>query len=416
MGLLEWLGFREQWSLSSFRWLGHLLGAFLFCLAFVVFCASIAIFIHFFLALLTRGPYADDKAGEGIRNIGLVLAALFGAPFLVWRSIVLAQQAQTAAEALFNDKINAAVQELSARREVTRVVEQNGAEEVLRVWEDDLVSRVVAIDRLEGLVAEREDAAPRIVRLLAAYIRGNFQCNDLKPTEGLKIRKVPRMDLQKAVDCIGRILKTAAEVDDGHWRLDLTGCDFDGVIFATGYFRAVNFSKSRFEGSVLDEGMFEGCYFVGTLLNYGSFLSANLKGARFDYAVVNRPEPVPGGFVESLNMGDISGATFIGADISAIDYLGEADQIAKTFGTKDTKLSDNMRERKLPDVQFNKAIVMRRRVGKIDLTEEQQQLVDELEKSGFQNWSPHNSSDGITGHLVSKFFDELGMTSWPHKR
>ena len=415
MGLVEWLGFREKLSYSSTKWLGHLLGVALVVLTFLVVCAAAIMLGHFFMALFAQGPYSDDKAAEGIRNVGLVLAALFGAPFLVWRSIVLAQQAQTGAEALFNDKVNAATQELASRREVTRMILREDEEVILRELEDDLVSRVAAIDRLEGLVSERPDAAPRIVRLLAIYVRGNFPCQNRDPTENIKFRKTPRMDLQKAVDAIGRILATASEIDGSNWRLDLTGCDFDGVNFSSGYFRAVDFTQSRFEASIFNNGVFEGSLFYASLLNHGSFRKTNLKGARFDYITLNRPEPVPGGFVESINMGDITGATFIGADTSAIDYLGEANEIAKTFGTKDTKLSDNVRNRKLPDEQFRAAISLRQRSATAELTDQEQELVEKLEESGFQNWSPHESSDMITGHLVAKFFEDLGMTSWPHR-
>lgn len=416
LSLIEWLGFRRKPAYSNARWFGPILGAFLIGIAFILGMASLVTLVQFFMALFFAGPYSEDVSGESIRNIGLVLGALFGAPFLVWRSIVAAQQAQTAAEALFNDKVNAATQGLSSRRETTRVVQQGEQDVVLREWEDDLVSRVAAIDRLEGLVSEREEAAPRIVKLLATYVRGNFPCEGLELTEDLEVRRVPRMDLQKAIDAIGRILKIASEADPSHWRLDLKGCDLDGVSFASGYYRAVDFTGSRFEASFFNEGVFEGCSFIRCLLNYSSFHRANMRGARLDHIILNRPVPRPGGFARSINLADITGVTFIAADISALNYIGNAGVISKTFATKDTIISHAVRHRMLDPIAHDIAHLHRSLKDEEQLSEDDLNGIDELEKTGFQHWSPYDASDMATGALLDDFFEEMGMNEWPYAK
>ncbi len=130
-----------------------------------------------------------------------VLGAVVALPFTVIRIRLLHQQSETAQEALFNDKINAASRDLSARRTITRRVREvtysldgtnqisqefsdqdftivpnatnvrHGLWEFINAEEDDLVTRAAAIDRLEGLANERPDEAPRIARMLSIYIR-----------------------------------------------------------------------------------------------------------------------------------------------------------------------------------------------------------------------------------------------------
>ncbi|PHR56296.1 MAG: hypothetical protein COA43_14145 [Robiginitomaculum sp.] len=410
---IGWLGFRSKPDFPNGAWLGPIVGMLLFLLAIVLLFAAIMTLIDFILAVFRMGPYTNDDTGEAIRNIGLVLAALFGAPFLVWRTFVAAKLARISSESLFNDKIDSATHALTSQREITRIIEQDGNEVVLRQWEDDLVARMAAIDRFKDLVRENENFAPRIVRLLTIYIRVNFPCENFDLTEGLTIRRTPRIDLQKAVDTIGRIYKIAVQVDSSNWRLDLKGCNFDGVDFSRGYFRATNFSRCRFEASSFREGNFEGCLFYGSLLNYAGFFKTNLRGAKFDRIILNRPIPVLGGFVESINMGNITGASFIAADISALDYLGEADNISKTFGTKDTIISDSVREEMLSENDHRRAHSLRSRRKRTNMTEDQQQRVKNLEETGFQHWSPYDSTDGATGPLLENFYYEMKMKYWP---
>jgi hypothetical protein len=73
--------------------------------------------------------------------------------------------------ALFNDKVNAALQGLNSRRQITRVITAGGEEKILTEWEDDIVQRNGAIDRLEGLANERPSEVPRIASMLSVYVR-----------------------------------------------------------------------------------------------------------------------------------------------------------------------------------------------------------------------------------------------------
>lgn len=268
------------------------------------------------------------------------------------------------------------------------------------------------MDILENLCSEQPAYARRVVMLLATYIRGNFPALDLSATTGLEIRKVPRSDLQKAIDVIGRLNSKAREHDSSEWRIDLSYCELDGVNFSSGNFYAANLTRSRCEGSIMRNAIFEGALFYKALLNYTDFMRCNLRGARLDFCTINFPEPVSGGMVESVNFADTYGATFIAANISAIDYLGEPGEIKNTFGTKDTILAECVK--KLQPKPNEYAIGFRSLRSTRKKSDSSIRAEENLVATGFQNWPPYNHNDMAVGHHLAKFFKERGLTGWPY--
>jgi hypothetical protein len=184
----------------------------------VFFAISIAFAVLFFLALIaafvtivaTIRSVTNDLSDGVSLGLGALLVALLGAPFLIWRTLVAqrtleATQRQTELqeEAQFNDKINAAATDLAARRQVTRVAidpngdivrDKEGKETILTEWQDDLVTRAAAIDRLEGLAQEaieRDDYPPaqRIARMLSIYVQELSREYPPKPAPEFKSRE-----------------------------------------------------------------------------------------------------------------------------------------------------------------------------------------------------------------------------------
>ena len=104
-----------------------------------------------------------------ITGLTAVLGAVVSLPVTLNRLRLQREANRTADEALFNEKITEAAADLHARRECTTL--PYGARKQhapYDVWEDDVVRRNAAINRLEGLVEERmraqvEDAAKRDV-------------------------------------------------------------------------------------------------------------------------------------------------------------------------------------------------------------------------------------------------------------
>jgi len=280
--------------------------------AFVVFGAAyLALFILALLvtfALLGATLVGAELASGAPLGLGALLVALLGAPFLIWRTVVAQKTLDTAQrqtdlqdEALFNDKINAAATDLAARRQVTRVVQQDGKDVVLTEWEDDLVTRAAAIDRLEGLALEaleRADVAPaqRIARMLSIYVRELSETNppkqppidrwnemaegdeDMRPLNSDEIHSMTglrpddvsesamaqwsgtlrpaRRDMERAAQSLGRIIPIDrtlfARFDAQNVNLsscNLQGMDLRGLNFERALFRDANLIGARMSGS-----------------------------------------------------------------------------------------------------------------------------------------------------------------------
>lgn len=191
------------------RWLWLLLSAMIAALFIPALAAAIT--------LLTQIAFGDPAEGQQTSlGTGALIAAILGAPFIIWRTLVAQRQANTQEESLFNEKINAAAADLAARRQVTRVVNEGTDKEcILTEWQDDLVTRAAAIDRLEGLANERPDATPRIARQLSIYLRElSIEFPPVKiPKDLARVARrtfvqqiVPaRPDMERAAQTLGRL-------------------------------------------------------------------------------------------------------------------------------------------------------------------------------------------------------------------
>jgi len=410
---LNFARIRTEWP-SPPSWLGGFMGFLLISLAIIFGLLFLGVIIIFCMTLF--GSLSEDlqNRAESVRNVGLVIAAFVGFPFLIWRTLVASNQAQTSSEALFNDKITHAANDLAARKQLSHVSEQDGVFSVVNEWQDDAVVRSMAIHRLEGLANERPEFSPRISRMLASYIRGNFSASNLDPTLDLKVRSRPRMDLQDAVDALGRILKFAINYEEGNWRVDLTNTNFDGVNLGRGYFRAVNFSRSRFEAAILDAGNFQGAWFYEALLNHATFAKADFTGAHLNYATYNLPNIQAGGFNLAMGQAELKGVDFSGADISACTHIGGPNKISKTFGNADTKLYRRLHPKKPSEEELNTAYIFRSGSKEREYTEEQKAVFKKVDESGFQNWSPYKNNDGANYHIKLELMDKLGLNMWPY--
>ncbi|MHA6323507.1 hypothetical protein [Roseivivax sp. CAU 1753] len=105
-----------------------------------------------------------------LAGLTATLGAVVALPVTLNRLKLSREQTQTAKESLYNQKITEAAADLYARRQVT-LKDEDGAYKAHDVWEDDIVRRSAAIDRLEGLVDELPQNAKRVVRLLCLYVR-----------------------------------------------------------------------------------------------------------------------------------------------------------------------------------------------------------------------------------------------------
>lgn len=295
--LADWLNLKSKPDFTKARPLGTFIGLCLLPFVIILIATLAATMWDFLRAAIRYGPYADDTTGEAIRNIGLVLAAFFGAPFLVWRTWVAARQTNLQDEALFNDKINAAATDLAARRQVTRVVEQDQKEVVLTEWEDDLVTRAAAIDRLEGLALEameRQDYAPaqRIARMLSIYVQELSRAYpSLNPPDDASTRGLrewahglipARPDMERAAQSLGRInpQDETMRAAFGPRNIDLRRCNLQGFDLRGLNLQGANLDMAHLQGADLRRAHLHGAHLGQAQLQGAELWRAKLQGAR----------------------------------------------------------------------------------------------------------------------------------------
>ncbi|MEL6886499.1 MAG: pentapeptide repeat-containing protein [Pseudomonadota bacterium] len=305
----------------------------LFALGFLVY-ASIALLLAAGVLVLIAGviglTFADGLSGQDdgqnflfyvLRLAGLttVLGAVIALPFTIFRLRLTTQQTKTAEESLFNEKINAATQGLYARRQKTEWKRKDGH---VHVWEDDIVQRNAAIDRLEGLAEENPAEIPRIARLLSVYVRElSHEVPPKDPPQGASPDDLrnwgtslrPRSDMQKAAQTLGRLHNVALKpLDNDEIDLrdaNLQGCDLNRLLF----------EKARFEGARM-----EGAHLVGARLQGANLGGAQLQGAYLVAAQLQGAHLV-GARLQGANLGGarLQGAYLVAAQLQGAD-LGAA--------------------------------------------------------------------------------------------
>ncbi|MCC5972053.1 MAG: pentapeptide repeat-containing protein [Pararhodobacter sp.] len=256
-------------------------------------------------------------SGAATLGPGAVIVALLGAPFVIWSTVVKQRTLELGDEAHFNDKINAATEALYSRRQVSRVVEADGREEVLTEWQDDILQRSAAIDRLEGLVRERPGVAPRVASMLSIYVRELSRENppevharyrwmrlvepiddtgalsendalsrlDLNP-DAVSVETMKkwartltpvRNDMEKAAQTLGR-LKDIPGVDQVRVRIDLRNANLQGFDLDKLNFSAADFSDASAAGVSMQSTRLCGAKMERTRLEAALFLQASMNG------------------------------------------------------------------------------------------------------------------------------------------
>ncbi len=189
-GLREWLGLRWEPDYSKARWLGPIISS---VVAIIILMFLVPTAMGFFKAVTGLDQFKDDEAqSTAIRNIGLVLAAVIGVPFLVWRSVVAQKQVNVAEQGHITDRINKAVEGLGAEKTV-KVHRKNQKGEflyhekeasgskgldykrpvIVELTEPNLEVRIGAIYALERIAQDSDRDHVQIMEILCAYIRQN---------------------------------------------------------------------------------------------------------------------------------------------------------------------------------------------------------------------------------------------------
>ncbi|MDF1856880.1 pentapeptide repeat-containing protein [Pseudooceanicola sp.] len=303
----------------------------LIALIFGLFWVLLNIAQHFFTTDI-QGHAASLWSGKPARPATdlrwslLTLTALtattgvvIGLPFTLIRLTLTRKQTDTATDSLFNDKITAAAADLHTRRQVTDPKDTS-----CHIWQDDVIRRNAAIDRLEGLVSERPDTAERVARLLSVYLRELSKERPATPrpegTDPETLRdwtlglSPSRSDMENAAKVLGRLTRTAGLADNS-LPIDLRGANLQGFDLRELDFRKANFEGAHLERASLAEVHLEGANLGGAHLEGADLWWAHLEGA-----------DLWGAHLEGADLGEahLEGADLGGAHLDASTFLSGA--------------------------------------------------------------------------------------------
>ncbi|MZR31975.1 pentapeptide repeat-containing protein [Sneathiella litorea] len=427
--LLDWLHINREPDFSKARGLGGIVSGSLFVVAFLSVLIFFAGLISILLSFFGTGPFMDEPTSQAIRNVGLVLAALVGLPFIVWRSIVAQKQVNVAEQSQITDRINKAVEGLGAEKTVKEnfeiplpneelasgpaFVEQKFDKKAFERTVPNLEVRIGAIYALERIAKDSLRDHLQIMEILCAYIRENSPLDNFEPSESLSDIKKPRVDIQAAITVIGRREKKQLKLEESKkFRLDLRGSNLSHIDFSKGDFSAANISFCKIENGNFSDSNLSGTLFFSTLLNYSEFFNSKLWATRFDGAMINRPITKPGAWIPSINVADYRGISIMGADFSSVPYLGPKQKLNLIFGSRDTLLNANYRF----DVNEYEEQIAQLDVLMSNGEDEKAKEIDKKisKKFQFRSWSTADSKDPASHGAYRSFLKKLEITNWPY--
>ncbi|MDG4718136.1 MULTISPECIES: pentapeptide repeat-containing protein [Thalassospira] len=439
--LLQWLGFKNNFDFSKNTVLGGFLGFFLSLFIIALAMVSIAVLLMIVVTVVDNGFLIAAEKAEIIRNLGLLLAATVGLPFLVWRSIVAQKQVNVAEQGHITDRINEAVKGLGAEKVTKQVKRTPRYQSIKGVWKRDEDGELIPAVRPDGEriedVENFEESVPnlevrlgsiygleriavdsprdhiQIMEILCAYLRENTPAvstvpSDPEPTRRPKVR----IDIQAAITVIGR--RTTKQVDierKSRFRLDLSNTDLSGGDFRNGEFSGAMFHGARLEGAMFDASDLSGTQFYYALLNFASFVRANLQGTRFDYATINQPQVSKSGWVDTINLGKIYGICLIGADLSAVRFIGKDEVLKCTFGSSDTKLYYAMDKKR---AELKQLLEQYEDAERAEEKEKSADLIQKISGHAFGKWSEYEHNDFATRSEYTEFMKALNLVGFPY--
>ena len=179
--LMDWLGFRAAPNFARARWIGAGVSVLLSVLFVLALVAAFMVLVH------TIGQ-AGNTATEGPNlGAGALIAALLGAPFLIWGTWLKYQTVRYQKEGHITDRINKAVEQLGAEKTVkVRGQDADGKEVNHEETRPNIEVRIGAILSLERIAQDSTTHDKgrdhvRVMEILCAYVRENS--NARKPVD-----------------------------------------------------------------------------------------------------------------------------------------------------------------------------------------------------------------------------------------
>jgi hypothetical protein len=309
----DWIGINTKPDYATApKFVGHVIG-FLFSAA-VLLLVAIGFGVFGWLVKSIFLPIGTNPA-EDIRNYGLATGAVFGVPFLIWRSFVAQKQVDVTEQGHITDRINKAVEGLGAEKTVKR----DGVDQT----EPNLEVRIGALYALERISQDSDRDHVNVMEILCAYIRNNADRHspalpDEEPEEGWRAWGVAnRTHLPLDVDVALKIIERR---DDSRKAIEKAYNNGNGYRLGLerAPFHSLDLSFRDLTDAILMNAQLQGAYLGGAELQ-----GAYLGGVKFDKSTATQE------------------ANFSASSCVAVDFTDSTitiDQLHTMFGDGSTTL------------------------------------------------------------------------------
>jgi len=290
--LLDWLGISDAPNWAVAQWLARGFAASLFLLFALSYAAAFGI----------AGKVVFG-GGEVTLGAGGLIAALLGAPFLIWGTILKHQTVRTQQEGHMTDRIAKAVEMLGTEKTDLRH-EADDAGNLLRdkdgrlfAVERTLANLEVRIGAILSLERIAQDSTTfdkgrdhvRVMEILCTYIREN--------APNSKPRETPRADIETALQVLARRTVQQRQIEFEWRNQENTQTDspymrsniptekagylpwLQRIDRNLGY--RLNLSSANLSGLFVKDGDFSNALFNGTIFSRCTFTDTNFIGANF---------------------------------------------------------------------------------------------------------------------------------------
>lgn len=232
--------------------------------------------------LLKAGSATSDKSVENLRNLGITLGAVLGAPAVVWRLLLTA-------DGQITERFSRAVEQLSSTHEKEA---------------PNIEARVGALHALERISKDSLTDHLAVTAVICAYVRMNTsssrrESRDANPT-------AMRIDIDTALNALfDRRSKSLhnVEIQKNFF------CNLSGLCLPKARLVQAKLWWVDFEGADLRESNLTGAYLTNACLNQADLRKACLAGCHLD------------------------GCTLRGTDLSTVEGL-EKEMLDTTYGVK----------------------------------------------------------------------------------
>ncbi len=189
--LLDWLGLRAAPDFLRARPLGALFGVVLLALFLLALMAAVMVLVQTLFQ-------ASNPASPGPNlGAGALIAALLGAPFVIWGTWLRHRSLRTQQEGHMTDRISKAVEQLGAEKTVKVRVQGPDGDKTAEETRPNIEVRIGALLSLERIAQDSTTNDKgrdhvRVMEILCAYIRENAPASRAEPSPVAEWEALPQ--------------------------------------------------------------------------------------------------------------------------------------------------------------------------------------------------------------------------------